>query len=67
MTRPHPPIRYLSRPEVATRIGVQRATIARYRLPPPDAYLGRLPGWLPATIDRWDAGRPSRQGKDEGL
>ena len=58
---PDGPIRYLSRPEVAERIGVQRDTLNRYRLPEPDAYVGRLPGWLPETVDRWNAERPSRR------
>ena len=55
-------IRYLSRPEVAARIGVQPDTLNRYRLPDPDAQVGlRLVGWLPETIDRWHAERPSQQ------
>lgn len=57
-----PPKRYLSRPEVAARIGVQPDTLNRYRLPAPDAQIGaRLVGWLPQTIDAWDAQRPSRR------
>ena len=65
MTRPlpHTPRRYLTRPQFAARINVQRRTLDRYRLPPPDATdeTGRLRLWLPATIDRWDAGRPSKR------
>jgi predicted DNA-binding transcriptional regulator AlpA len=54
--------RYLSRPEVAERIGVKTDTLNRYRLPEPDAQIGaRQVGWLPATIDAWNASRPSRQ------
>lgn len=53
------PRRYLSRPEVAARIGVQPDTLNRYKLPVPDAQIGsRLVGWLPETIDEWDANRP---------
>lgn len=54
------PKRYLSRPEVAERIGVKPDTLNRYRLPEPDAVIGRLKGWLPETIDAWNANRPSR-------
>lgn len=55
------PKRYLSRPEVAARIGVKPDTLNRYTLPEPDAQIGaRLVGWLPETIDRWNASRPSR-------
>jgi predicted DNA-binding transcriptional regulator AlpA len=55
------PKRYLSRPEVAERIGVKPDTLNRYRLPEPDAQIGaRQVGWLPATIDAWNASRPSR-------
>lgn len=61
MTKPH---RYLSRPEVAARIGVKPDTLNRYRLPPPDAQIGsRLIGWLPTTIDAWHAKRPSQRRK----
>ena len=55
------PPRYLSRPGVAERIGVVRGTLNRYRLPPPDVYIGDLPGWTPATIDAWNRARPSRR------
>ena len=63
MTRPlpHTPRVYLSRPQVAARLGLARGTLNRYRLPPPDAMVGTLPGWLPATIDRWDSQRPSKR------
>jgi predicted DNA-binding transcriptional regulator AlpA len=60
------PKRYLSRPEVAARIGVKPDTLNKYRLPPPDAQVGGPPGrpafgWLPETIDAWNASRPSRR------
>ena len=61
MPRKKQPVRYLSRPEVAERIGVKPDTLNRYRLPEPDAQIGaRLVGWLPETIDAWNAARPSR-------
>lgn len=51
-------IHYLSRSEVAERIGVKPSTLNRYRLPEPDAFVGRARGWLPETIDAWNAARP---------
>jgi predicted DNA-binding transcriptional regulator AlpA len=58
------PVRYLSRPEVADRIGVKTDTLNRYQLPAPDAQIGiRQIGWLPATIDAWQAGRPGKVGR----
>lgn len=57
---PKKPKRYLSRPEVAERIGVKPDTLNRYTLPEPDAYIGQLKGWLPETIDGWNEARPSR-------
>lgn len=53
-------VRYLSRPQVAERIGVKRDTLNKYQLPAPDVLIGDLPGWLPATIDSWQATRPGR-------
>ena len=53
-------IAYLSRAEVAERIGVKPDTLGRYRLPEPDALVGSIRGWLPETIDKWNAQRPSR-------
>lgn len=51
---------YLSRPEVAELIGVQRTTLNRYQLPPHDAMIGSLKGWLPETIKAWNESRPGR-------
>ncbi|WP_156174972.1 MULTISPECIES: helix-turn-helix transcriptional regulator [Bacteria] len=53
-------IRYLSRAEVAERIGVAVGTLSRYTLPEPDAMTGTTRGWLPETIDTWNAARPGR-------
>ncbi|VBA56014.1 hypothetical protein LAUMK142_05347 [Mycobacterium pseudokansasii] len=55
------PVRYLSRAEVAERIGVKPDTLGRYNLPEPDAVIGTVRGWLPRTIDRWNRARPSRR------
>ncbi|OJZ68180.1 hypothetical protein BRW64_00870 [Mycolicibacterium diernhoferi] len=52
--------RYLSRTELAERIGVKPDTLGRYNLPEPDALIGKTRGWLPATVDRWHAERPGR-------
>ncbi len=53
-------ITYLSRPEVAAVIGVAPATMYRYKLPAPDAMIGKLPGWTQETIETWHAQRPGR-------
>lgn len=53
-------IRYLSRTEVAERIGVQPTSLGRYKLPEPDAMIGDVRGWLPDTVDEWNAQRPGR-------
>lgn len=49
---------YLSLKQVDERLGVKNA--AAYRLPEPDAMIGTTRGWLPETIDRWNAARPGR-------
>lgn len=52
--------RYLDRVSFAERIGVKPATLNRYRMPAPDAILGEKRGWLPKTVDAWNARRPGR-------
>lgn len=56
-------IAYLSRAEVAARIGVKPDTLGRYKLPEPDAVIGKVRGWLPSTIDEWHANRPAPRAK----
>lgn len=51
---------YLSRKEFAERIGVAPDTLGRYKLPEPDAMIGTTKGWLPTTIEEWNAARPGR-------
>ena len=55
---------YLSRSDLARRIGVQVGTLGRYALPEPDVYIGlegrRTMGWKAETIDEWNARRPGR-------
>jgi hypothetical protein len=55
-------IRYLSRTEVAKRIGVAAEAVGMYQLPEPDAVIGPVRGWLPETIDAWNPHRPGRGG-----
>lgn len=52
--------RYLSLTEVAARLGITTGALAGYKLPEPDALTGRTRGWLPETIDQWNAARPGR-------
>lgn len=49
---------YLSLKQVGERLGVKNA--ATYKLPDPDAMIGTTRGWLPETIDQWNANRPGR-------
>lgn len=53
-------MRFLSRTQVAERIGVTPGALSRYKLPKPDAWIGDVRGWLPETIDAWQAARPGR-------
>ncbi len=52
--------RYLSMTEVAERLGVTKGALVRYKLPAPDVIVGKARGWLPETIDQWNASRPGR-------
>lgn len=62
---------YLSRAQFAERIGVVPSALGRYKLPEPDVVIGPIDadgtiprgtvrGWLPATVDEWQANRPGR-------
>lgn len=59
-------IRYLGVGQFAERIGVNRNTMKRYKLPPPDAYIGTDRGWLPETIDQWNERRPGIGARNAG-
>ena len=50
--------RYLSLKEVGERIGTSNPAARGYHLPEPDALIGTTRGWLPETIDAWNAARP---------
>lgn len=54
------PVRYLSRTEVADRIGVTPGSLSRYKLPPPDAIIGVVRGWTEHTVDTWHQHRPGK-------
>ncbi|CBT76273.1 MAG TPA: transcriptional regulator [Glutamicibacter sp.] len=64
-------IRYLSLNRVAQRFGISPHTAKKYadegRLPVHDAEIGDAPrntrGWLPETIDTWNATRPGHGGR----
>ncbi len=64
-------IHYLSVNGVASYLGISPHTAKKYaddgRLPEPDAVIGEPPrntrGWLPETIDAWNASRPGHGGR----
>lgn len=50
---------YLSRTEVAHRIGLKNArSLSGLNLPEPDVLVGDHAGWKPDTIDAWQVTRP---------
>ena len=51
---------YLGVTEVAARLGIVKSAVSAYKLPEPDAMIGKTRGWRPETIDRWNANRPGR-------
>ncbi|MDI9900522.1 helix-turn-helix transcriptional regulator [Rhodococcus sp. IEGM 1409] len=68
---PHKPVLYLSRAQLAERIGLSSDSLSRYKLPTPDVVIGpvnddgTIPrgstrGWTPETVDEWNANRPGR-------
>lgn len=53
-------IKALTLQEAADRLGLSRSTLRTYRFPDPDVQIGRIVGWLPQTVDEWQANRPGR-------
>lgn len=55
---------YLTINDVARMIGVQPATLRKYRsdnrLPKADIQIAQSPAWKPATIEKWIASRPGQ-------
>ncbi|TPF96856.1 hypothetical protein EP30_05420 [Bifidobacterium sp. UTCIF-39] len=51
---------YLGVTDVAQRLGITKGALLSLKLPEPDATIGRTRGWLPETIDEWNANRPGR-------
>jgi hypothetical protein len=53
--------KYLSRREVARRLGLQHVrSLGGITLPPHDVEVGVHKGWKEETIDSWHAERPGR-------
>ena len=46
---------YLGVKQVAERLGITSGGLLNLKLPEPDATIGRTRGWLPETIDEWNA------------
>lgn len=53
-------ITFLSLGEFADQVSVSPGTLAHYKLPEPDAMIGKTRGWSQETIDRWQANRPGK-------
>lgn len=65
------PKQYLSLTQFLERLGLVKGSLSGTKLPPPDVVIGPLNddgsvprgtvrGWLPETIDAWQAARPGR-------
>lgn len=65
------PRTYMNRAQVEEHLGLASGSLSKIKLPTPDAVTGpvnddgSLPrgtvrGWLPETIDKWNASRPGR-------
>lgn len=62
---------YLGYAQVADLLGVLPGTVRSYhnqgRMPEPDARVGKVPGWIPATIESWVASRPGQGTRTDRL
>lgn len=56
---------YLSLTDIARQLGITIGALASLKLPKPDAMIDRTRGWLPSTIDEWNAHRPSHGGREK--
>lgn len=56
-------IEYLSLTEIAKQLGITKGALATLNLPDPDARIGKTRGWLPETIQAWNASRPGKGGR----
>ncbi|OTA26110.1 transcriptional regulator [Alloscardovia macacae] len=54
---------YMSFTEIAEYLGIQKGSLANYRIPEPDVYIGRTRGWKREKIEAWNAARPGHGGK----
>ncbi|KFF31660.1 helix-turn-helix transcriptional regulator [Bifidobacterium bombi] len=54
---------YLSITQIADMLGIAKGALAGYRLPEPDATIGRTRGWSEDTIEKWVASRPGHGGR----
>lgn len=71
------PRHYLSRSQVAARIGVAADALSRYDLPPPTVLVGpvnedgtpgrtTVRGWREEDIDKWNETRQKRRKRQDG-
>lgn len=62
---------YLNRAQVEHRLGLALGSLSKIAMPVPDAIVGpvnpdgtiprgTVRGWLPETVDKWNAHRPGR-------
>ncbi len=56
-------VHYLSLTEIAKQLGITPGGLSNYKLPEPDALIGKTRGWLPETIEKWQAERPGHGGR----
>lgn len=62
--RAAPGARFLSRKEVAEVIGLASVnSMSKYTLPEPDAIIGKIKGWMPSSIEEWNAPRRPGRGR----
>ena len=51
MSKPH---RYLSTTDIARILNIKPTSMTKYKLPAPDAYIGKTRGWCPTQGQRTD-------------